>query len=241
MTPSKIISSVTGAATVADDVSRQATASSPEHTGSSTNSQTANVSDLGQLLDKFKKDSGLDDVHEKVLSIERLANDGLHNYAKVDPENGTEYVEYEPHRHLQKTQRTGKKTFEEIFKGYISNCGVDHKKRTTDYRDEYHTILDNEYPDTPEGNEKLRSDLVGCSGKVASIVKNFETTYNRVNPPSRERNLEKLQYIKKEDWSAQAVNTVAGFYLNCQDFRYRIDGFEGALRKKCEKRTISRK
>lgn len=242
VTPSKVISSVTGAATVADDVSRQAVASSPEHTESSTNSQTANVSDLGQLLDKFKKDSGLDGVRDKVLFIENLANDGLHNYAKVDPEDGTEYIEYEPHRHLQKTQRTGRKTFEEIFKGYISNCGVVHKKRIRDYCDEYHTILDNEYPDTPEGNEKLRSDLVSCSGKVASIVKNFETTYNRVNPPSRERNLEKLKYIKKEDWSAQAANTVAGFYLNCQDFRYRIDGFRYALREKCEKKyIISRK
>lgn len=238
MTPSKIISSVTGAASVADDVSKQATASSPEHTESSTNSQTANVGDLKQLFDKFKKDSGLDDVRYKVLCIERLAMDGVSYYSKVDPEDGTEYVEYEPHRHLQATKRTGRKTFHEISNGYIKNCGVNHKKRIRDYCDEYHTILDNEYPETPEGNEKLRSDLVSCSGKIASIVKNFETTYNGINPPSMLRNPEKLRWIKKEDWSAQAANTVAGFYLNCQDFRYRIDGFDYALEEKVTKNIV---
>ena len=69
VTPSKIISSVTGAASVADDVSKQATTSSSEHTESST--------DLKKLFDKFDEDGGLDDIYHDARYLAGLADGAL--------------------------------------------------------------------------------------------------------------------------------------------------------------------
>lgn len=221
VTPSKIISSVTGAASVADDVSKQATTSSSEHTESST--------DLKKLFDKFDEDGGLDDIYHDARYLAGLADGALKKYAKYDSENEI---------YGNKTR----KTTQSLCDGYINNCGVQHEKRIKDYYKDYRAILDNEYPDTPEGDEKLRSALVGRNGKIMSIVKDLKADYNRVNSQVSEHNLEDYEHLHIEDWSVQAANVTAGVYVNCTNFKFRVRGFWFALHDRCHKMpaTINR-
>lgn len=153
--------------------------------------------------------------------------DKSHELVRISKFALEKYAEFDPNR-----EKSGK-SIKETFEDYITANGGRSKKKISDYTKEYRAILDNEYPDTPEGYEKLRSALVDRNGKIVSIVKDFETIYNRVNNPSRKRNLEKVSYIEKEDWSAQAVSVMAKFYINCRDFWHRIFGFEDALSDKC--------
>lgn len=221
VTPSKVISSVTGAATVADDVSRQATASSPEHTGSST--------DLKKLFDKFEEDGGLDDLYKNAKYLTGLGYSALKKYADYDSENKIY------------GNKSGK-TVQNLIDGYVSNCGgAPHENRIGDYCKEYRSILDKEYSDTPEGDEKLRSALVGRNGKIISIMKDLEAGYNKVNSQASERNLENYSNLHLEDWSAQAANATAGVYVNCRDFLFHVRGFWYALRDRCYKFDSSKR
>lgn len=213
---SDVINSATGAATVANDVSKQIIALLPVHTESLTPSRKDHAEGTSHLFRIFDLDCGLDDMIDKYHELVRISKFALEKYAEFDPDR-------------EKSGKSVKETFED----YVAANGGRSKKKISDYVKEYRAILDNEYPDTPEGYEKLRSALVDRNGKIVSIVKDFETTYNRVNNPSRKRNLEKVSYIEKEDWSAQAVSVMAKFYINCKDFYHRIFGFEDALHDKC--------
>lgn len=144
--------------------------------------------------------------------------DKSHELVRISKFALEKYAEFDPDR-----EKSGK-SIKETFEDYITANGGRSKKKISDYTKEYRAILDNEYPDTPEGYEKLRSALVDRNGKIVSIVKDFETIYNRINNPSRKRNLEKVSY---------AVSVMAKFYINCQDFWHRIFGFEDALSDKC--------
>ena len=213
---SNIINSVTGAATVADEVSRQIIALLPARAESLTPSRKTHAKGTDHLFRQFDLDCGLDDMIDKSHELVRISKFALEKYAEFDPNR----------------EKSGK-SIKETVEDYITANGGRSKKKASDYTKEYRAILDNEYPDTPEGYEKLRSALVDRNGKIVSIVKDFETIYNRINNPSRKRNLEKVSYIEKEDWSAQAVSVMAKFYINCQDFWHRIFGFEDALQDKC--------
>lgn len=219
VTPSKIISSVTGAATVADDVSRQATTSSSEHTERSTN--------LKKLFDKFEKDGGLDDLYDDARDLTGLCYSALKKYADYDSEN-------------EIYGNKSRKTVQNLIDGYVRNCGgVPIENRIEDYCKEYRAILDKEYPDTPEGDEKLRSALIGRNGKIMSIMKDLEAGYNKVNSQVSERNLENYRNLHLEDWSAQAANATAGVYVNCRDFVFHVRGFWYALYDRCNKNDPS--
>lgn len=215
VTPSKIISSVTGAATVADDVSKQATASSPEHTESST--------DFKQLFDKFDKNGGLNDLYGDAKELTGICYSALKKYADYDSEN-------------EIYGNKSRKTAQNLIDGYVSNCGgVPHENRIGDYCKEYRAILDKEYPDTPEGDEKLRSALVGRNGKIMSIMKDLEAGYNKVDSQVSERNLENYKRLHIEDWSAQAATAAAGVYVNCRDLLFHVRGLWYALHDRCHK------
>lgn len=220
VTPSKVISSVTGAASVADDVSKQATTSSSEHTESST--------DLKKLFDKFDKDGGLDDLCDNTKYLGKLSYSALTKYADYDPENKI-------------YGNKSRKTVQNLIDGYVSNCGgIPHENPIGDYCKEYRVILDTEYPDTPEGDEKLRSALVGRNGKIMSIMKDLEADYNKVNSQVSERNLENYKRLGIKDWSAQAATATAGVYVNCRDLVFHISGFWYALSDRCHKTPYSK-
>lgn len=220
MKDSDVIRSATGAATVADDVSRQIVALLPVHAESLTPSREAHAEGTKQLYDKFNKDCGLENMLGNVYNLQDLAERILKNYADSDPDR-------------EKSGESVEKTVDRYVK---DNGGID-KKGSKPYIEEYRDILNKEYPDTPEGYEKLRSALVDRDGRIVTIVKKFETTYNRVNNPSRARNLQNIFYhsLKKENWSAQDVNTMTKFYINCDNFYYRAFGFRAALKEKCSK------
>ena len=213
---SNIINSVTGAATVADEVSRQIVALLPVHAESLTPSREAHAEGTKGLFRKFKDDCGLDKIAGDVFDLKDLAKFVLGKYAEFDPNR----------------EKSGESVGDTVEK-YINDNGGKNQTPIKTYVDEYRAILDKEYPDTPEGYEKLRSALVDRNGKIVSIVKNFETIYHRVNSPSRKSNLQKAQYMEKGDWSAQAVSITAKFFINCQGFYFRIMGFFAALSKKC--------
>lgn len=214
---SNIINSVTGAATVADEVSRQIVALLPVHAESLTPSREAHAEGTKGLFRKFKDDCGLDKIAGDVFDLKDLAKFVLGKYAEFDPNR----------------EKSGESVGDTVEK-YINDNGGKNQTPIKTYVDEYRAILDKEYPDTPEGYEKLRSALVDRNGKIVSIVKNFETIYHRVNSPSRKSNLQKAQYMEKGDWSAQAVSITAKFFINCQSFYFRIMGFFAALSKKCK-------
>lgn len=215
---SDVINSATGAATVADDVSKQIIALLPAHAESLTPSREAHTQGTKQLYDKFNEDCGLENMLGNVYNLQDLAERILKNYAAFDPDR-------------EKSGESVEKTFDRYVK---DNGGID-KNGAKAYIEEYRDILNKEYPDTPEGYEKLRSALVDRDGRIVTIVKKFETTYNRVNNPSRARNLQNVFYHsgKKENWSTQDVNTMAKFYINCKNFYYRAFGFRAALKEKC--------
>lgn len=215
---SDVINSATGAATVADDVSRQIIALLPVRAESLTPSREAHAEGTKQLYDKFNEDCGLENMLGNVYNLQDLAERILKNYAAFDPDR-------------EKSGESVEKTFDRYVK---DNGGID-KNGAKAYIEEYRDILNKEYPDTPEGYEKLRSALVDRDGRIVTIVKKFETTYNRVNNPSRARNLQNVFYHsgKKENWHAQDVNTMAKFYINCKNFYNRAFGFRAALSKKC--------
>ena len=215
---SDVIRSATGAATVADEVSRQIIAFLPVRAESLTSSREAHAEGTKQLYDKFNEDCGLENMLGNVYNLQLLAESILKNYASFDPDR----------------EKSGKSVEETVDRYVKDNGGID-KNGAKAYIEEYRDILDKEYPDTPEGYEKLRSALVDRDGRIVTIVKKFETTYNRVNNPSRARNLQNVFHHsgKKENWSAQDVNTMAKFYINCKNFYNRAFGFRAALRKKC--------
>lgn len=217
---SDVINSATGAATVADDVSRQIIALLPVRAESLTPSREAHAEGTKQLYDKFNEDCGLENMLGNVYNLQDLAERILKNYAAFDPDR-------------EKSGESVEKTFDRYVK---DNGGID-KNGAKAYIEEYRDILDKEYPDTPEGYEKLRSALVDRDGRIVTIVKKFETVYNRVNDPSRARNLQNVFYHsgKKENWHAQDVNTMAKFYINCKNFYNRAFGFRAALKEKCSK------
>lgn len=214
---SNIIHSVTGAATVADEVSRQIIALLPVRAESLTPSREAHVEGTKGLFRKFKDDCGLDKIAGDAFDLKDLAKFVLGKYAEFDPNR----------------EKSGESVGDTVEK-YINDNGGKNQTPIKTYVDEYRAILDKEYPDTPEGYEKLRSALVDRNGKIVSIVKNFETVYHRVNSPSRKSNLQKAQYMEKGDWSAQAVSITAKFFINCQGFYFRIIGFLAALSDKCK-------
>ena len=225
---SDVIRSATGAATVADDVSKQIVALLPAHAESLTPSRETHTNGTKRLFHKFYYDCGLYNLAEDSYHLQDMAKFVLEKYAQFDPDR----------------EKSGK-SVKEIFNKYLDdNGGKDFKN--CDYQDdyinayaeEYRSILDKEYPDTPEGYEKFRSALVGRNGKIMSMVKNLETIYNRVNNPSKKRNLEKANYIEKEDWSAQAVSVTAKFYINCRKFDWRVQGLIRVLLKKCRKNPL---
>lgn len=220
MKNSDVINSATGAATVADDVSRQIIALLPVRAESLTPSREAHAEGTKQLYDKFNEDCGLENMLGNVYNLQDLAERILKNYAAFDPDR-------------EKSGESVEKTFDRYVK---DNGGID-KNGAKAYIEEYRDILNKEYPDTPEGYEKLRSALVDRDGRIVTIVKKFETTYNRVNNPSRARNLQNVFYHsgKKENWHAQDVNTMAKFYINCKNFYNRALGFRVALKEKCSK------
>lgn len=213
---SDVINSATGAATVADDVSKQIIALLPVRAESLTPSREAHAEGTKQLYDKFNEDCGLENMLGNVYNLQDLAERILKNYAAFDPDR-------------EKSGESVEKTFDRYVK---DNGGID-KNGAKAYIEEYRDILNKEYPDTPEGYEKLRSALVDRDGRIVTIVKKFETVYNRVNDPSRARNLQNVFYHsgKKENWSTQDVNTMAKFYINCKNFYYRAFGFRAALKK----------
>lgn len=215
---SDVINSATGAATVADDVSKQIIALLPVRAESLTPSREAHAKGTKDLFDKFNNDCGLENMVSSTYSLQDLAESILENYAHFDPNR----------------EKSGK-SVNETFDRYVKDNGGIDKNGTKAYIEEYRGILNNEYPDTPEGYEKLRSALVDRDGRIMTIVKKFETTYNRVNNPSRARNLQDIFYHsgKKENWSAQDVNTMAKFYINCKNFYNRVLGFRIALSEKC--------
>lgn len=217
---SDVIRSATGAATVADDVSKQIVAFLPAYAESLTPSREAHAKGTKDLFDKFNNDCGLENMVGNTYNLQDLAESILKNYASFDPDR----------------EKSGK-SVEETFDRYVKDNGGIDKNGTKAYIEEYRDILNNEYPDTPEGYEKLRSALVDRDGRIVTIVKKFETVYNRVNDPSRARNLQNVFYHsgKKENWSAQDVNTMAKFYINCKNFYYRAFGFRAALKEKCSK------
>lgn len=217
---SDVINSATGAATVADDVSRQIIALLPVHAESLTPSREAHAEGTKQLYDKFNKDCGLENMLGNVYNLQDMAERIIKNYAAFDPDR----------------EKSGE-SVEKIVDRYVKDNGGIDKNAAKAYIEEYRDILNREYPDTPEGYEKLRSALVDRDGRIVTIVKKFETTYNRVNNPSRARNLQNIFYhsLKKENWSAQDVNTMAKFYINCENFYYRALGFRAALKEKCSK------
>ena len=220
---SDVIRSATGAATVADDVSKQIIAFLPVRAESLTPSREAHTQGTKGLFGKFYHDSGLYDLAGNTHDLLTSARFVLYQYAQFDPDR----------------EKSGKSVKEILNKYLDDNGGKDFKNN--DYQDEhinayaaeYRSILDKEYPDTPEGYEKFRSALVGRNGTIVSMVKNLETIYNRVNNPSRKRNLLRANYLKKEDWSAQAVSVMAKFYINCRKFDWRVQGLIRALSKKC--------
>ena len=225
---SDVIRSATGAATVADDVSKQIIALLPVHAESLTPSREAHTNGTKGLFDKFYHDCGLYDLAGDTYDLQDTAGFALEKYAQFDPDR----------------EKSGK-SVKEIFNKYLDdNGGKDMKnndhmdEHINAYAEEYRAILDKEYPDTPEGYEKFRSALVGRNGTIVSMVKNLETIYNRVNNPSRKRNLQKAYRIEKEDWSAQAVSVMAKFYINCKDFYWRVQGLIRALSKKCRKNPL---
>lgn len=225
---SDVIRSATGAATVADEVSKQIIALLPVHAESLTPSREAHTNGTKRLFDKFYHDCGLYDLAGDTYDLLDIAGFALEKYAQFDPDR----------------EKSGK-SVKEIFNKYLDdNGGKDMKnndhmdEHINAYAEEYRAILDKEYPDTPEGYEKFRSALVGRNGTIVSMVKNLETIYNRVNNPSRKRNLVKANYIEKEDWSAQAVSVMAKFYINCKDFYWRVQGLIRALSKKCRKNPL---
>lgn len=213
---SDVIRSATGAATVADDVSKQIIALLPVHAESLTPSREDHTQGTKGLFRKFKDDCGLDKIIGNVFDLKDLAKFVLGKYAEFDPNR----------------EKSGESATETVER-YINDNGGRNQTPIKTYIDEYRAILDKEYPDTPEGYEKLRSALVDRNGKIVTIVKDFETVYNRVNNPSRKRNLQNAQYMEKGDWSAQAVSITAKFFINCQGFYFRIMGFFGALSYKC--------
>lgn len=213
---SDVLNSVTGAATVADEVSRQIIALLPVHAESLTPSRVDHAEGTKNLFRKFKDDCGLDKIAGDTYDLQDMAKHVLEKYADFDPNR----------------EKSGK-SVEETFDKYVEDNGGKNQKPIKDYHDEYRTILDREYPDTPEGYEELRSALVNRNGKIVTIVKDFETVYNRVNNPSRKSNLQKANYLEKEDWSAQSVNIFAKFYINCKNFYFRVMGFMSALSEKC--------
>lgn len=211
---SDVIRSATGAATVADDVSKQIIAFLPVRAESLTPSREAHTQDTKGLFGKFYHDCGLYDLAENTDDLLTSARFVLYQYAQFDPD-----------------QEKSRKSVKEILNKYLDdNGGKDFKNNDyqddyiNGYAEEYRATLDKEYPDTPEGYEKFRSALVGRNGTIVSMVKNLETIYNRVNNPSRKRNLLRANYLKKEDWSAQAVNVMAKFYINCRKFDWRVQG-----------------
>lgn len=213
---SDVIRSATGAATAADDVSKQIIALLPVRAESLTPSREAHTQGTKGLLRKFKDDCGLDKIAGDVFNLKDLAKFVLGKYAEFDPNR----------------EKSGESVGETVER-YINDNGGRNQTPIKTYINEYRAILDKEYPDTPEGYEKLRSALVDRNGKIVSIVKNFETVYHRVNSPSRNRNLQNAKYMEKGDWSAQAVSITAKFFINCQGFYFRIIGFFGALSDKC--------
>lgn len=217
---SDVIRSATGAATVADDVSKQIVAFLPAYAESLTPSREAHAKGTKDLFDKFNNDCGLENMVGNTYNLQDLAESILKNYASFDPDR----------------EKSGK-SVEETFDRYVKDNGGIDKNGTKAYIEEYRGILNNEYPDTPEGYEKLRSALVDRNGRIVTIVKKFETVYNRVNDPSRARNLQNVLHHsgKKENWSAQDVNTMAKFYINCKNFYNRALGFRIALKEKCSK------
>lgn len=217
---SEVLNSATGAATVANEVSKQIIALLPVRAESLTPSREAHAEGTKQLYDKFNEDCGLENMLGNVYNLQDLAERILKNYAAFDPDR-------------EKSGESVEKTVDRYVK---DNGGID-KNGAKAYIEEYRDILNKEYPDTPEGYEKLRSALVDRDGRIVTIVKKFETTYNRVNDPSRARNLQNIFYHsgKKENWSAQDVNTMAKFYINCKNFYYRALGFRAALKGKCSK------
>lgn len=220
---SDVIRSATGAATVADDVSKQIIAFLPVRAESLTPSREAHTQGTKGLFGTFYHDCGLYDLAENTNDLLTSARFVLYQYAQFDPDR----------------EKSGKSVKETLNKYLDDNGGKDFKNN--DYQDdyinayakEYRATLDKEYPDTPEGYEKFRSALVGRNGTIVSMVKNLETIYNRVNNPSRKRNLLRANYLKKEDWSAQAVSVMAKFYINCRKFDWRVQGLIRALSKKC--------
>lgn len=216
MKDSDVIRSATGAATAADDVSKQIVALLPAHAESLTPSRETHTQGTKGLLRKFKDDCGLDKITGDVFNLKDLAKFVLGKYAEFDPNR----------------EKSGESVGETVER-YINDNGGRNQTPIKTYINEYRAILDKEYPDTPEGYEKLRSALVDRNGKIVSIVKNFETVYHRVNSPSRNRNLQNAKYMEKGDWSAQAVSITAKFFINCQGFYFRIIGFFGALSDKC--------
>ena len=218
MKDSDVIRSATGAATVADEVSKQIIALLPVHAESLTPSRENHTEGTKGLFRKFRDDCGLEKIIGATCDLEDMAKFTLKKYAEFDPNR----------------EKSGE-SVEEVYNKYVNDNGGKNRKPIKDYADEYRAILDKEYPDTPEGYEKLRSALVDRNGKIVTIVKDFETVYNRVNNPSRKRNLQNAQYMEKGDWSAQAVNITAKFFINCQSFYFRIMGFWVALKEKCSK------
>ena len=222
---SDVIRSATGAATVADGVSKQIIAFLPVRAESLTPSREAHTQGTKGLFGKFYHDCGLYDLAENTDDLLTSARFVLYQYAQFDPDR----------------EKSGKSVKEILNKYLDDNGGKDFKNNDyqddyiNGYAEEYRSILDKEYPDTPEGYEKFRSALVSRNGKIVSMVKNLETIYNRVNNPSRKRNLLRANYLKKEDWSAQAVSVMAKFYINCRKFDWRVQGLIRALSKKCRK------
>lgn len=220
---SDVIRSATGAATVADDVSKQVIALLPARAESLTPSREAHTQGTKGLFGKFYHDCGLYDLAENTHDLLISARFVLYQYAQFDPDQ----------------EKSGKSVKETLNKYLEDNGGKDFKNNDyqddyiNGYAEEYRATLDKEYPDTPEGYEKFRSALVGRNGTIVSMVKNLETIYNRVNNPSRKRNLLRANYLKKEDWSAQAVSVMAKFYINCRKFDWRVQGLIRALSKKC--------
>lgn len=223
MKDSDVIRSATGAATVADDVSKQIIAFLPVRAESLTPSREAHTQGTKGLFGKFYHDCGLYDLAENTDDLLTSARFVLYQYAQFDPDR----------------EKSGKGVKEILNKYLDDNGGKDFKNNDyqddyiNGYAEEYRATLDKEYPDTPEGYEKFRSALVSRNGKIVSMVKNLETIYNRVNNPSRKRNLLRANYLKKEDWSAQAVSVMAKFYINCRKFDWRVQGLIRALSKKC--------
>ena len=223
MKDSDVIRSATGAATVADDVSKQVIALLPTLAESLTPSREAHTQGTKGLFGKFYHDCGLYDLAENTDDLLTMARFVLYQYAQFDPDR----------------EKSGKSVKETLNKYLDDNGGKDFKNNDyqddyiNGYAEEYRATLDKEYPDTPEGYEKFRSALVGRNGTIVSMVKNLETIYNRVNNPSRKRNLLRANYLKKEDWSAQAVSVTAKFYINCRKFDWRVQGLIRALSKKC--------